>query len=126
MLIASSIVALAISYQAPAAKQAQLADGVHALGVINRITLETPGGYYGAAYDSDKGEIFVPNSEHGTVSVISDSSVTSASPSPTVPELSGVGLILVAVAMIVVTMCAVAWAVRKSTRTNSDSKQKTK
>jgi YVTN family beta-propeller protein len=32
-------------------------------------------------YDSGKGEIFVPNSEHGTVSVISDSLETSASPS---------------------------------------------
>ncbi len=35
------------------------------------------------AYDSGKGEIFVPNSEHGTLSVISDSFDTSASPSPT-------------------------------------------
>lgn len=49
---------------------------VHAIGVIDRITLGTPGGYYGAAYDSGKGEIFVTNYNDDFVSVISDSTKT--------------------------------------------------
>jgi YVTN family beta-propeller protein len=78
------------------------------------------------AYDSGKGEIFVDNSDPNTISVLSDSSSTSVSPSPTVPEFSSAGLILMVVAVVAVTLCAVALAVRKSTRTHSDSRQETK
>ena len=48
------------------------------------------------------------------------------SPSPTVPEFSSAGLILVVTAVVAVTLCAVALAVRKLNRTNSYSKQTTK
>jgi YVTN family beta-propeller protein len=66
MLSASLIVALAISCQAPAT------NALDSRGVIDKITLKTPGGYYGAAYDSDKGEIFVTNADYNSVSVLSD------------------------------------------------------
>ena len=49
---------------------------VHALGVIDTVPLRISGGYYGAAYDSDKGEIFITNADYGSVSVISDSTNT--------------------------------------------------
>jgi hypothetical protein len=55
----------------------------NAIEVTATITLENPGGYYGIAYDSGKGEIFVTYSESNRVSVISDSSGTSPSPTAT-------------------------------------------
>jgi YVTN family beta-propeller protein len=81
---------------------------------------------HGVVYDSAKGEIFVANNFSGNVSVISDASLPSASPTPTVPEFSTAGIILVVVALVVVSLCAVALAVRKLNRTNSYSKQTTK
>jgi YVTN family beta-propeller protein len=74
-------------------------------------------------YDSGKGEIFVVNSGSSSISVLSDSSLSSASPSPTVPEFNGAGRILVMVEVVVVTLCAVALAVRKMNRTHPDFKQ---
>ena len=70
----------------------------------------------------DTGEIFVANTNDGTVSVISDVSGTSASPSPTVPEFSNQTLILTVIAMVAVTFCTVALSLKKSTQTTSDSR----
>ena len=72
------------------------------------------------AYDAAKGEMFVTNNGNGTVSVLSVSPIVSH---PTVLGLSGVGLILVVVAVVAVILCAVALAVRKSTRARSVTKQ---
>ncbi len=74
----------------------------------------TVGGCNGVAYDSAKGEVFTTNAGFGTVSVITDASDTSASPSPTistipsptVPELSNQALILVVVLIVALTFCA--------------------
>jgi YVTN family beta-propeller protein len=81
------------------------------------------------AYDSSKSEIFASNPFNDTVSVMSDYSAPPATPtptqlpsSPTVPEFSSDSRILMAVAVVVVTSCAVASALRKSTRTMSDSR----
>ena len=106
--------------------------------VVATIPVEAP---YGVAYDSGKSEIFVTNSlitmtnfvSH-TVSVISDSSDSSASPAPaasvsptsTVPEFSAEALILLSVVMVAVTFCTVTLAYKKLTRPNSKSKQTTK
>jgi YVTN family beta-propeller protein len=102
----------------------------------NSVLATVPVGTYpfGIAYDSGQGEIFVTNNGSPSISVLSDSSSTSSSPSPTpspstsptVPEFSTAGLILVVATIAAVTLCAVALAVRKSTRTYSDSEQKTK
>lgn len=62
---------------------------------------------------------------HATASP-SPSPTASPSPSPTVPEFSSQALILVVVVMVAVTFCAAALAIKKSTRTNFDSKQATK
>ena len=112
--------------------------------VVATIPIEAP---YGVAYDSGKSEIFVTNSLFepsllnpttnfisNTVSLILDSSSTSASPAPatsvsptsTVPEFSTEALILLSVVMVTVTFCTVASAYKKLTRPNSKSKQTTK
>jgi YVTN family beta-propeller protein len=102
------------------------------------------------AYDPDKGEIFVANFyadiETGyisnTVLVLSDSSGTPASssptismsptqagsisPTPTVPEFGNLTPILVAVALVVMTFCAIALKAKATARTSSDSKEITK
>jgi DNA-binding beta-propeller fold protein YncE len=94
---------------------------VHAVGVIGTITVgDFPND---VAYDSGKGEIFVADQGSSVVSVISDASGTTSSPSLSVPEFSNVAVILVVVVMVAVTFCAVALALKKLTRTNSDSKQ---
>jgi YVTN family beta-propeller protein len=75
---------------------------------------------YGAVYDPPMGEIFVPNG-NSMVYVISDASLPSVSPSqtlstlpsPTVPEFSSTNLILVLTAVVVVTLIAVTFAVKK-------------
>lgn len=59
-------------------------------------------------YDPDKGEIFVANADSNTVSVISGASGNIISPSPTVSEFSAEGLILLALIMVAVTLCACA------------------
>jgi len=41
--------------------------------VVDTIPLVVPGGYYGVAYDSTKGEVFITNADYGSVSIISDS-----------------------------------------------------
>ncbi|MCW4044492.1 MAG: hypothetical protein NWE94_03125, partial [Candidatus Bathyarchaeota archaeon] len=51
-------------------------NAVHAMGVVATITMEKPGGCYGVAYDSGKGEIYITNWGANTVSVISDSNHT--------------------------------------------------
>ena len=51
-------------------------NAVGAFEVTATITLGNPGGYYGLAYDSAKGEIFVANGDFDSVSVISDSTNT--------------------------------------------------
>ncbi len=71
------------------------------------------------AYDSAKGEVFVANSLSDTVSVIPDSSDTSSSPSPTIPEFTAAAIILLLVPALV-TISAVALAVKKSTRSSHD------
>jgi DNA-binding beta-propeller fold protein YncE len=81
---------------------------VHAFEVTATITLENPGGYYGIAYDSGKGEIFVTYSESNRVSVISDSSLPSVSPSsapspsPTVPEFTPAAILILAIATYII------------------------
>jgi hypothetical protein len=75
------------------------------------------------AYDAAKNEMFITNNGNNTVSVLSVSPITSH---PIELGLSGEGLILVVAAVVVVILFVVALAVRKSTRTRSDSKQKTK
>lgn len=73
------------------------ANTVDAIGVTSTITIGNSTSYpIGFAYDSGKGEIFVTNPLSGTVSVISDESDASASPSPATPEISNTALILVA------------------------------
>lgn len=52
--------------------------------------------------------MWVTNSGFGTVSVISDATGTTASPSQTVPEFSAEALILVIFLTAIVTFCAVA------------------
>jgi hypothetical protein len=100
------------------------ANAVHAVGVTATITVGASP--QGVAYDSGKGEIFVANSVSNTVSVISDASSISASPSPTasqspsptsgrIPEFSSAALFSI-IAMIAVTTCIVALAAKKSRR----------
>ena len=57
---------------------------------------------------------YVTNSGGGTVSVIS--TVTTASPTPTVPEFSNVALVSVALAIAVVTLCAIGLTARTRKR----------
>jgi len=67
---------------------------VYAFELTAIITLERHGGYYGIAYDSGKGKLFVAYSESHRVSVISVPSLPSpspisseySSPSPSIPE----------------------------------------
>ena len=54
-------------------------------------------------YDSGKDKIFVTNSGENTISVISNPSITSVSPSPIVPELSIPVLALLAFTVVIVT-----------------------
>ncbi len=93
------------------------AGSVHAAAATATITVgNSP---VGVAYDSGKGEIFVANNWANTVSVLSDSSGTSSTSSPTasasknpsVPEFGSTALIMV-VATMVVAACAVALTVR--------------
>jgi DNA-binding beta-propeller fold protein YncE len=100
---------------------------------VATIPVEAP---FGVAYDSGKSEIFVTNTlfEHSllnpttnfisnTVSVISDSSNTSASPAPatsvsptTVPEFSSMAFVSIVTLMIAVTLSSVVLAHKKSTQ----------
>jgi YVTN family beta-propeller protein len=77
---------------------------------------------HGIVYDSAKGEAYVANNYSGNVTVISDSSIPSAFPSPTatVPEFGRAVFILV-VAMAVVTFCVVAFRKKKTEIKRSDS-----
>jgi len=61
-----------------------------------------------------KGEIFVTGQSDSTVSVISDSSGKSVSPSSTVLEFNNSALVAVVVAMVVITLCAATLKVKKS------------
>ena len=74
------------------------------------------------AYDAVKNDLFITNEGGGSVLVLSDSSGASASPSPTVPEFSGAGFILMGAAVVAMTLCGVALAKRKSTQARSDIK----
>ena len=58
--------------------------------------------------------VFVTNAGSDTVSVIS--TVTTASPTPKVPEFSNVALVSVSVAIAVVTLCAIALTARTRKR----------
>ena len=51
-------------------------NAVHAVEVTATISLGNYGGYYGLAYDSGKGEIFIANGDFDSVSVISDNNNT--------------------------------------------------
>jgi DNA-binding beta-propeller fold protein YncE len=68
------------------------------------------------AYDSGKKEIFIANtlfaefSVSGTISVVSNASLTSALPSPAVPEFSDQALVL---AVVVVTLCTISITKKK-------------
>ena len=62
----------------------------------------------GLAYDSGKGELFVTYSESNEVSVISNFSDISVSPTTTVSELNGAFILVIIVA--VVTLCAIVFA----------------
>ena len=59
-----------------------------------------------------KAKIFVANTNDGTVSVISDVSGTSVFPSPTIPEFSNQAFILVVLAIVAVTFCTAALALK--------------
>ena len=91
------------------------ANTVHALGVTATVTVgNLPGA---VAYDSAKGEIFVANGGSNTVSVISDSSVTSSSPSTTIPEFTFTLPILLAIIVVTVSFCAIAVATKNRLET---------
>jgi YVTN family beta-propeller protein len=82
----------------------------------NTIVAHLPAGLGNTVYASGKGEI-IGTSSTG-LSVFSDSSsptsTSTAAPSPTVPEFSNTMLFTISTAMIVVTICAIAIARRKS------------
>ena len=57
---------------------------VRAVDIVATISLKLSGGYYGLAYDSRLGEIFVTNGDYNLVYVISDSSNTVVATIPVV------------------------------------------
>lgn len=90
----------------------------------NTVVAHLPTGLGNIVYASGKGEI-IGTSSNG-LSVFSDSSsptsTNTAAPSPTVPEFSNAMLFTISTAMIVVTICAIAIARRKSSSLSSNPK----
>ena len=98
-------------------------------GLIETVNLSNAtisvGNTHSIAYDANKGEMFVTDEGDGNILVLSDSSNTSASPTPTVPEFSSAGFILVAAAVVAVSLCVAELSVKKNrARTSSESKRK--
>lgn len=63
---------------------------VHAFEVTATITLENPGGYYGVAYDSGRGEICLTNGDFDLVYALSDSDNTVVAAIPVGRTPSGI------------------------------------
>ena len=59
------------------------------------------------------GNVYVKTANASTNPTASSSPVATVSPSPTVPEFSNAALILVAAAVVVVTLCAIGFAAKK-------------
>ena len=81
----------------------------------NTVTATVPAGSTPSSlvYDPDKGEIFIVNSGP-SISVLSDSSLLSVSPSPTAPEFTAPALILLFAVVGAVTVYAVALPAKRT------------